>query len=173
MEWVGELVGVHADERGCHAVDGAIELVWRDPTELAGEAVLYEREQHGNEGTVTAHVVLKEARLRLVHAHGGAASERGAVEVGIHALLIEIVAHFVHHARDAAHEVVRIDVVCRDHIVAGHGLREGVLGRGEVVGAFVDALQACDVLCELPLARLVEVALYAGTAEGAAAHGDG
>ena len=173
MKRVGELVGVDANERGGDAVDGQIELVGCNATHLTGEAPLYELEQRADEGSVPTDAVLEESRLRLVHAHGGAALERGVVEGGVNSLLIEDMAALVEHGVHVGHEVVPLNVGGNHGIVARHRIREGGLGRAEVVRVLVDAHKLNDIARQLPLSAHVKATFHARVRERLSAFRDG
>ena len=103
------------DEAGLRAVFGHVELVGRHAAKLSGEVLGEKSCQRFGEGLAPAHVVLEEARLRLVHARAGAALERGEAVGRVDALLVHGMPALVEHAEDIREHVVRVDVACDGH----------------------------------------------------------
>src|SRR4029079_16773230 len=68
VEAVRGFVGVGADERSLHAVDGAIERVHAHRVEIAAEDRLHPREEVLPEAATPPDEVLPQAGLALVHA---------------------------------------------------------------------------------------------------------
>ena len=162
MQRVGELVRFGADEAGLRAVLGEVELTRGHARESSREVLHQRGVQRLREGLGATHEVLEEARLRLVHAHRGAALEGGQPIDGVHVLLVEGVPALVQHREDVGEDVVLVGVARDDHKARGGAARERVLGAPEPERLRVQAFDVNEVARERPLALHVVVALHVG-----------
>src|SRR5262249_8608213 len=89
MKVIGHFVGIGADQRSFHFVDSAIESLKGHLPELVWKGALQQRIKVLPEATTTTYDIFPKPRLALMHADRRSASQRGAVERGIDALLVE------------------------------------------------------------------------------------
>ena len=141
MQVVGDLVGVGADERALHLVDGAIEGLHGDRLERLRECPLELGIEELPEGAAATHDVLPQARLALMDARRRAMPERRSLQVGADPLLVDAVAGLVERAEQGV-----------GHIVVAHPrgdahVAQRELGHERVVGLVLPP--ALEVVAEL------------------------
>ena len=95
VEVVGDLIGFHPDEGGFHPVERPVEGFGGDVAQVLGEGFLHPGEEELPEGPGASDQVLPESRLGFVDAQGGTASQGQAFVLGVNALVVQGVAHFV------------------------------------------------------------------------------
>ena len=159
MHVVRDLVRLDADQRWVCPVDGAVEPFLVDSLQWLRKDRPKTRIEVTPEWLAAADQVLPQPRLALVNAHRRAAPQRGPLELGRTALLVQGVPGLVHRGQQRLRDKVRVEARRDPHVIAGEGGAERVRGRvlapvGEVVAEGAD-----ESLGELPLAGHVILAV--------------
>ena len=100
VQVVGRFVGLDADERRPHVVDGEVECVEAHAAERGRKPRLGGRIKVLPEGPAAADEVLPRPRLRLVNAQGDGLPQRQAEAVGRQALFVDPVSRLVQDAEE-------------------------------------------------------------------------
>ena len=108
VEPVARLVGVDADERAAHAVDGAVEALERDVAERVRERLLEARVEPAPERERATDDVLPEPALRLVQRRGDSGAQRRSLERRADAPLVDAVPGLVHGGEEREEVVLRV-----------------------------------------------------------------
>src|SRR5262249_30531283 len=97
---VGGLVGLDADERALHVIDGEDKVVEADVAQGIEEHLSGPWEEVLPERPAAADLVLPQPRLRLMNAERGVTAQRRAEVLGVQSLLVHAVAGLVQDAEE-------------------------------------------------------------------------
>ena len=100
VQVVRRLVGLHADQRRPHVVDGEVEGVEARAAQRGGKPLLGRGIEMLPEGPAAAHEVLPQPRLRFVNAQRNGLAQRHAETVRRQALFVDAVARLVQDAEE-------------------------------------------------------------------------
>lgn len=166
VQVISHLVGVGADERLLHLVDGAVEFVERDALELVGELRLEFGIEILPRLAAAPDDVFPQPRLTLVDACARPTRQRGPLVDGIVALFVHGVPRFVDVAEQRLAEEILLDARGDADVADGERGHKGMVGLVHAAALKIVAELADDVFAEFKLLRFGIMLAQAGIVRG-------